>query len=285
MWRIKSFLIVVVFLRVLEYYQGILFLTTNRVGAFDEAFKSRIHISLYYPELAKPQSLKIWEMNLERAKKIDLERTRTQTMPGMIIDEEDIRAYAEIHWIENQRGVGKWNGRQIRNAFQTASALALYEAHGKNLIRLRENPDGEITPPQLKRKHFEKVAKATTQFGEYMEATIGKDDADASHFRGDRTDHFRLKSHSAARQPANIPQVYSQPYTPPDLQPHYPRTPTPNFSTMRHRQVPMPSGAMRSEASPGTEAFVDHTDYVEFHTRAAGLTSMASSMTDEIEYE
>jgi SpoVK/Ycf46/Vps4 family AAA+-type ATPase len=36
-----------VFLRVLEFYSGILFLTTNRVGTIDEAFKSRIHISLY----------------------------------------------------------------------------------------------------------------------------------------------------------------------------------------------------------------------------------------------
>ena len=45
--------IVSVFLRTLEYYSGILFLTTNRVGALDPAFKSRIHISLYYPNLTK----------------------------------------------------------------------------------------------------------------------------------------------------------------------------------------------------------------------------------------
>lgn len=36
-----------VFLRMLEYYKGILFLTTNRIGTFDEAFKSRIHLSLF----------------------------------------------------------------------------------------------------------------------------------------------------------------------------------------------------------------------------------------------
>ena len=39
--------IVSVFLRILEYYKGLLFLTTNRVGSFDEAFKSRVHISLF----------------------------------------------------------------------------------------------------------------------------------------------------------------------------------------------------------------------------------------------
>jgi SpoVK/Ycf46/Vps4 family AAA+-type ATPase len=31
------------FLRVLEYYNGVLFLTTNRVHDFDEAFYSRYH--------------------------------------------------------------------------------------------------------------------------------------------------------------------------------------------------------------------------------------------------
>lgn len=279
----KKLLTIIVFLRVLEYYQGILFLTTNRVGAFDEAFKSRIHISLYYPELAKVQSLKIWEMNLERAKKIDLERTRTQTMSGLIIDEEDIKSYAEIHWIENQNGVGKWNGRQIRNAFQTASALALYEAHMGNAKRLREDPDAAITPPRLTRKHFEKVAKATSQFGEYMRDTIGKDDADASHYRGDRTDHFRQKAR-AARQPVN-PQIYSQPYTPPPLQQHYPRTPSPNFPTTRHHQAALHSGSMRSEPSPATEPYVDETHYYEYHDRTGGLGPMNPNVNDEMEYE
>jgi SpoVK/Ycf46/Vps4 family AAA+-type ATPase len=36
-----------VFMRALEFYSGILFLTTNRVGTMDEAFKSRVHISLF----------------------------------------------------------------------------------------------------------------------------------------------------------------------------------------------------------------------------------------------
>ena len=38
--------LVSIFLRQLEYFQGILFLTTNRVAEFDPAFASRIHIAL-----------------------------------------------------------------------------------------------------------------------------------------------------------------------------------------------------------------------------------------------
>lgn len=37
--------LVSVFLRMLEYYEVILILTSNRVGTFDEAFKSRIQLA------------------------------------------------------------------------------------------------------------------------------------------------------------------------------------------------------------------------------------------------
>jgi len=38
--------LVFLFLRVLEYYAGILILTSNRVGTFDEVFKSRIQVAI-----------------------------------------------------------------------------------------------------------------------------------------------------------------------------------------------------------------------------------------------
>jgi len=40
-----------IFLRLLEYHQGVLFLTTNRVKSFDSAFHSRISVALKYPDL------------------------------------------------------------------------------------------------------------------------------------------------------------------------------------------------------------------------------------------
>ena len=43
------------FLRVVEYFEGILILTTNRVGTCDEAFKSRIQLALHYPPLSEEQ--------------------------------------------------------------------------------------------------------------------------------------------------------------------------------------------------------------------------------------
>jgi hypothetical protein len=43
--------LVLVFLRKLEYYQGIMLLTTNRVRDFDDAIQSRIHLMIRYDPL------------------------------------------------------------------------------------------------------------------------------------------------------------------------------------------------------------------------------------------
>ncbi|KAL4972986.1 hypothetical protein BDW66DRAFT_154257 [Aspergillus desertorum] len=57
-----------IFLRVLEYFPGVIILTTNHVGEFDEAFRSRIHVCLYYPKLEKRETKEIWEKNIQRIK-------------------------------------------------------------------------------------------------------------------------------------------------------------------------------------------------------------------------
>jgi hypothetical protein len=49
-----------IFLRLLERYQGIMFLTTNRIDEFDPAFKSRISISIEYKNMTSETRFKIW---------------------------------------------------------------------------------------------------------------------------------------------------------------------------------------------------------------------------------
>lgn len=50
-----------------RYPQGIIFLTTNRVKRFDEAFHSRISVALKYPELDEEGRRKVWKILLEAA--------------------------------------------------------------------------------------------------------------------------------------------------------------------------------------------------------------------------
>jgi hypothetical protein len=47
-------------LRLLESHTGIVILTTNRISDFDEAFHSRIHVSLEYGLLTVGEKLAIW---------------------------------------------------------------------------------------------------------------------------------------------------------------------------------------------------------------------------------
>ncbi|KAH0593305.1 hypothetical protein MHUMG1_09027 [Metarhizium humberi] len=60
--------IVAIFLRMLEYYEGILFLTTNRVKRMDPAFHSRIHITMEYPPLDEEARAQVWRTFLERSR-------------------------------------------------------------------------------------------------------------------------------------------------------------------------------------------------------------------------
>lgn len=81
--------LVSVFLRLTEYYQGILFLTTNRVATFDEAFQSRIHMGIRYENLTTKARRVIWEHHvgkvLEMADKN--EEQKCKTFQGSDFDE------------------------------------------------------------------------------------------------------------------------------------------------------------------------------------------------------
>ena len=95
-----------VFLRALDYFQGILFLTTNRINQFDEAFKSRIHLSLGYDKLNDAARAQIWG-NLFQKLKDD----HKHGGPRIGYD-YDAKQYVtksdEVKALE-------WNGREIRN--------------------------------------------------------------------------------------------------------------------------------------------------------------------------
>lgn len=164
--------LVSVFLRVLEYYNGLLFLTTNRVGAIDEAFKSRINLSLYYPPLDKAQTRDIFRLNVAKLRKIESERSRMTGEPALVIKEAEIIEFASKHYEDLARSTGCWNGRQIRSAFQIASSLALhsYSQLAEEARARGERPPG---PPVLDRSLFEKVQMSTQSFDRHMRKENG----------------------------------------------------------------------------------------------------------------
>jgi SpoVK/Ycf46/Vps4 family AAA+-type ATPase len=56
-----------VFLRLLEYHNSPVFLTTNRVFTFDPAIRSRISIAIKYDPLKRVARKQIWEQLLDMA--------------------------------------------------------------------------------------------------------------------------------------------------------------------------------------------------------------------------
>ncbi|GAP92385.1 putative cell division cycle ATPase [Rosellinia necatrix] len=166
--------LVSVFLRVLEYYNGLLFLTTNRVGTIDEAFKSRIHMSLYYPPLDKNQTRDIFRLNIAKLREIEAQRNEMTGEPTLVIKESQIIDFAGKHFEENARSTGCWNGRQIRNAFQIASSLA-HHNYTIQTEAARELGQQPPAAPMLDRSLFEKVQMSTQSFDRHMMETKGFD--------------------------------------------------------------------------------------------------------------
>lgn len=100
--------IVGVFLRLLDYYEGMFFLTTNRGDVIDDAMKSRITLRLDYKELTDEARAAIWANNLKRG------GFTLRSGSGFV--EPTPELLAEV-------AKTQLNGRQIRNQIRLLSVL------------------------------------------------------------------------------------------------------------------------------------------------------------------
>lgn len=107
-----------VFLRLLEYHDGVLFLTTNRVRQFDPAFHSRVSLAIHYPAADASHRAAIWASLLRASR----------------LEHLDAAAFASADL----------NGRQIKNVLRLAQTLArsegveVSEAHVRRTMAFSE---------------------------------------------------------------------------------------------------------------------------------------------------
>ena len=101
--------VVAVFLRKLEYFKGLVFLTTNRPSDFDEAFESRIHIKIQYPALTRDGRKQVWGKMIAKAD--------DTAEHGAELGQEDISELSDV----------ALNGREIRNIIKSAMLLSKEE--------------------------------------------------------------------------------------------------------------------------------------------------------------
>lgn len=179
-------------------------------------------MALYYPPLNWLTTKKIWRNLIRRARE---SATKIECNPDALID---------FAWqlFEDQdkhnKSIGPpWNGRQIRNAFQSAIALARNEIKGSSASVMVEP------------RHFKTVADVSNQFNHYIWRVKSKrTDADVAkeyQFRDDNFDHYSTDSQGPSHS-----QTYQQQPPPQPQMPMRHATPSGNpfqgFSIPSHQQ-------------------------------------------------
>ena len=171
--------IVSIFLRRMEYFRGLLFLTTNRVGQIDDAFLSRVTVVLQYDHLTDDTRKKIWNGFF---RKLQRDSDRKDSKGPELIDGRkiEIDRYAQSYVLNDPDVTNlKWNGREIRNALQTAISLASYKAL----------KDGQTTNVvYIEMEHFVSVVEMSRKFKAYMSSITGKEEGERARARLERAD-------------------------------------------------------------------------------------------------
>lgn len=108
--------LVAVFLKHLEYFGGIVFLTTNRIHVFDLAMKSRVHLALGYDAPNEESRRFIWVHNLRQLEPEEVDSGLAEKMGRLAVED--------------------MNGREIANAVTTASSLARFNSEKLQLKHL-----------------------------------------------------------------------------------------------------------------------------------------------------
>lgn len=122
--------LVAVLLRVLEYYEGIIIMTTNRITSLDVAVESRIHLAIRYRDLGLEDKVYLFQNFLDD-----------------VVREENVECREEMDdKIKKMVRRSRINGRQIRNIVTSANLLA------------------KSKDKKLKFAHIEEVHEITEQF-------------------------------------------------------------------------------------------------------------------------
>lgn len=186
--------------------------------------------------------------------KLNLEMIKNRLQDRIEIDDVDIIDFAMEHWRVHKDA--RWNGRQIRNACQTALALAENDAQPKGQeynIKGKSNAKVHLTL-----EHLKIVSDSYLEFTHYLKAVHGADaegrakesglraldtllealKSDKSKLQEDNTKHSDKDRRRAA---ANESPFQGFTLRSSSTEPH-PSTPTPTTPEIRSNQLTSQSG-------------------------------------------
>ena len=121
--------LVSIFLRELEYFRGIIFLTTNLYHTIDTAFRSRVSLHLLFKPLGAPARETVWRKFLQRLP------DRSQKL---LADQSGGEASAKPLDDEDIKELSLWqlNGREIKNAVKMVRAWCDHKDYSMTLDKL-----------------------------------------------------------------------------------------------------------------------------------------------------
>ena len=141
------------------------------MGQIDDAFLSRVSIVLQYDHLSDDTRKKIWQGFFDKLQ-------RDAELPGgrkIKVDKYAQKFVLNDPEFENL----KWNGREIRNALQTAISLASYKA-----LQVGKSTDESV---EVEEEHFQSVVSMSRKFKEYVRDITGKEEYERAKARLERT--------------------------------------------------------------------------------------------------
>lgn len=149
-----------VFLRSMEYYKGVLFLTTNRPGHIDDSFISRITCPIAYHTLS-----------LETKGKIVQKFVKKFEETGNIVIEPTAARYLTSHCKE-------LNGRQLRNVLQNAVATAEIKLRNDRRFAAGIGREELVGADEVivKVGHVKAAVERQNGFQEYLKQLRGRDE-------------------------------------------------------------------------------------------------------------
>jgi SpoVK/Ycf46/Vps4 family AAA+-type ATPase len=134
--------LVSIFLRELEYFRGIIFLTTNLYHTIDSAFRSRVSLHLLFKPLSADARELVWRKFLDR---LPAAKNKQRAITNGIIngkdaenndegDEGEKKGLAD----EDLKELSLWslNGREIKNAVKMVRSWCDHKGYEMSLSRL-----------------------------------------------------------------------------------------------------------------------------------------------------
>ncbi|KAL2823953.1 glycosyl hydrolase family 65, N-terminal domain-containing protein [Aspergillus pseudoustus] len=198
------------FMQLSETHNGLLFLTTNRVGVFDEAFLSRISLKLHFTVFTRKQIMAVLKLSLARIE----ERLRSFGVRYDIKRMEIHDCVLNMFARDSAHGNIKPNGRGIVNLCETALILAQREA--------KENPPdeedvmGSSVDLRLQGTHFLYSIKLSSGFEEYLNEVKRPAEGDEDNWRIPRAKAWQSKpgGYGPRRRAPNQDAGHEFPYRP-----------------------------------------------------------------------